>query len=64
MTRRREQSVPFNFAMNFLLKLSGTVCAAISYPFAFRMIGEAGMGKAAFAASAGSFFLLLASMGV
>ena len=64
MTRRKERSIPINFAMNFLLKLSGTICAAISYPFAFRMIGEAGMGKAAFAASVGSFFLLLASMGV
>ncbi len=50
--------------MNFLLRLSGTICSAVSYPFAFRMIGEAGMGKAAFAASVGSFFLLLASMGV
>ena len=64
MTQGKERSVPFNFAMNFLLKLSGTICAAISYPFAFRMIGEAGMGKAAFAASVGSFFLLLASMGI
>ena len=64
MTRRKERSIPLNFAMNFLLRLSGTICAAISYPFAFRMIGETGMGKAAFAASIGSFFLLLASMGV
>ena len=64
MTWKTESSIPFNFAMNFLLRLSGTLCAAISYPFAFRMIGEAGMGKAAFAASIGSFFLLLASMGV
>ena len=64
MSRRKERSVPFNFAMSFLLKLSGMICAAVSYPFAFRMIGEAGMGKAAFAASVGSFFLLMGSMGV
>ena len=64
MRQGKENSIPFNFAMNFLLRLSGTLCAAISYPFAFRMIGEAGMGKAAFAASIGSIFLLLASMGV
>ena len=64
MGKEKRASVPFNFAMNFLLRLSGTVCSAISYPFAFRMIGEAGMGKAAFAASLGSFFLLLAGMGV
>ena len=64
MRRGKARSVPFNFAMNFLLRLSGTICTAISYPFAFRMIGEAGMGKAAFAASIGSFFLLFASMGV
>ncbi len=64
MGESNRASVPFNFAMNFLLRLSGTICAAISYPFAFRMIGEAGMGKAAFAASVGSFFLLLAGMGV
>ena len=64
MTWRKNRSVPFNFTMNFLLRLSGTICTAVSYPFAFRMIGEAGMGKAAFAASVGSFFLLLASMGV
>ncbi len=64
MTQRNEASVPFNFAMDLLLRLSGTVCGAISYPFAFRMIGEAGMGRAVFAASAGSFFLMLAGMGV
>ena len=44
MTPKDKTSVPFNFAMDLLLRLSGTVCAAISYPFAFRMIGEAGMG--------------------
>ena len=62
--KKKERSIPFNFAMNFLLRLTETVCAAVSYPFAFRMIGEAGMGKAAFAASVGSFFLLLAGIGV
>ncbi len=64
MGKAKQASVPFNFAMNFLLRLSGILCAAVSYPFAFRMIGEAGMGRAAFAASIGSFFLLLAGMGV
>ncbi len=64
MGKGKGTSVPFNFAMNFLLRLSGTICAAVSYPFAFRMIGEEGMGRAAFAASGGSFFLLLAGMGV
>ena len=64
MTPKDKSSVPFNFAMDFLLRLSGTICGAISYPFAFRMIGEAGMGKAAFAASAGSFFLMLAGIGI
>ena len=64
MATRKRTSVPFNFAMNFLLRLSGTICATVSYPFAFRMIGEVGMGKATFAASIGSFFLLIASMGV
>ncbi len=64
MRQGKKASVPFNFAMNFLLRLSGTICSAVSYPFAFRMIGEASMGKAAFAASVGSFFLLLAGMGV
>ena len=61
---KKRSSVPFNFLMNFLLKLSGTICTAVSYPFAFRMIGETGMGRVAFATSVGSFFLMLASMGV
>ena len=64
MGKEKQTSVSFNFTMNFLLRLSGTICSAVSYPFAFRMIGEAGMGKVAFASSIGSFFLLLASMGV
>ena len=58
------RSVPFNFAMNLILKLSGTICAAVSYPYAFRMIGEAGMGSVAFSASVTSFFVMLASIGV
>lgn len=64
MGKAKKASVPFNFLMNFLLKLSGTICTAVSYPFAFRMIGEAGMGRVAFAVSIGSFFLTIASMGV
>ena len=71
MGKEKKASVPFNFAMHFLLRLSGTVCSAVSYPFAFRMIGEAGLGRIfvmkinrVLAAAVGSFFLLLAGMGV
>lgn len=64
MTRRKAPSVPFNFVMNLILKLSGTICTAISYPYAFRVIGETGMGRVAFATSLGSFFLILAGIGV
>ena len=60
----KKSSIPFNFVMNFLLKLSGTLCTAISYPYAFRVIGGAGMGKVAFSASIASFFVMLASMGI
>ncbi len=58
------RSVPFNFTMNLILKISGTVCAAVSYPYAFRMIGEAGMGSVAFSTSVTSFFIMLASIGI
>lgn len=60
----KERSIPLNFLMNFLLKLSGTLCAAISYPYAFRMIGSEGMGKVAFTTSIAGFFVMLASMGI
>jgi O-antigen/teichoic acid export membrane protein len=64
MISLKTSSVPFNFVMNFLLKLSGTLCTAISYPYAFRMIGGAGMGRVAFSVSIASFFVMLASMGI
>ena len=60
----KHTSVLFNFAMNFLLKVFGTLFAAISYPYAFRMIGGAQMGRVAFSASIASFLVMLASMGI
>lgn len=59
-----QRSVSANLLMNFLLKLSGTLFAAISYPYAFRALGGEGIGKVAFTASIASFFVMLASMGI
>ncbi|MBQ4381551.1 MAG: flippase [Oscillospiraceae bacterium] len=64
MENKRERPVTLNFILNVLLKLSGLVCAAVSYPFAFRMIGESGMGRVAFSASVISFFAMAASLGI
>lgn len=50
--------------MNFILKISGALCSAISYPFASRMLGAEGMGKVAFAVSVTGFFSMIATQGI
>ena len=50
--------------MNVILKMSGALCAAVSYPFAFRMLGASGVGTVAFATSVVSFFTMVATLGI
>lgn len=62
--RSEGRSVPVNFLMNFLLKLSGALFSAVSYPYAFRVLGGESIGKVAFSASVTGLFVMLASMGI
>ena len=64
MSMGNKRSVPFNFAMNFIMKLLGPVCSAVSYPYAFRAIGQTEMGRVAFTISVVSLFLLIANLGI
>ena len=64
MSIGNKRSVPFNFAMNFIMKLLGPVCSAVSYPYAFRAIGQTEMGRVAFTISVVSLFLLIANLGI
>ena len=50
--------------MNFGLKVSGALCAAISYPYVFRVLGVDLVGKVAFATSVFGFFTMLAALGI
>lgn len=64
MSIYRQHSVKYNFLMNFILKMSGALCAAVSYPFVFRVLGADGVGTVAFATSVVSFFTMVAALGI
>lgn len=64
MNAYRKHSVKFNFLMNFLLKTSGALCAAVSYPFVFRALGAERIGTVSFAMSVSNLFTMFASLGV
>lgn len=64
MTTKVSPSVQHNFMMNFLLKTSGIIFAAISYPYAYRILGAEGIGRTSFVTSIMSLFSLVALLGI
>lgn len=64
MAKEGTPSVWHNFIMNFLLKTSGIVFAAISYPYAYRVLGAEGVGRTSFVTSVVSLFSLAALLGI
>lgn len=57
-------SVKYNFFMNFILTASSFLFPLITFPYISRVLGAAGNGKVAFAASVANYFMMTASLGI
>ena len=65
MSRRTKiGSVKANFAMNFILTISGILFPLITFPYASRILLADGTGKVAFATSIATYFTMLGMLGV
>lgn len=58
------RSVRFNFIMNFILTASSFIFPLITFPYVSRVLGAAGTGKVAFAASIANYFVMVAALGI
>ncbi len=57
-------SVKYNFFMNFILTASSFLFPLITFPYISRVLGAAGNGKVAFAASVANYSMMTASLGI
>lgn len=60
----KTHSVKYNFIMNFILTASQFIFPLITFPYVSRVLGAAGNGKIAFAASVANYFIMIASLGI
>lgn len=60
----RNKSIPRNLVFNFLKTFSNMVFPVVTFTYAARILGDAGIGRASFAKSIISYFAMLAMLGM
>ena len=60
----RQKSITFNLIANGIKTLMSVLFPLITFPYASRILGSAGIGKVSYASSIISYFALLASLGI
>lgn len=64
MQMEHKKSIPRNLVFNFLKTFSSLVFPVITFTYAARVLGDAGIGRASFAKSVITYFTMLAMLGM